>query len=90
MSIVNISFDTQKKSLYVSINGNKIDDVRSIYVDNYYEDESPHIELTTRKEDKKDGIVLENRVYASNTKKVNKKDCQIVDIDKYKPTIFKY
>ena len=90
MSVVNISFDTQKKSLYVSINGQKIENVRSIYVDHYYEDESPHIELVTRKEDKNDGIVIENRVYASDTSKVKDKDCEVVDIDKYEPKIWRY
>jgi hypothetical protein len=90
MSIISISFDTQKKTLYVSINGQKIDDVRNVYISRYYEDEAPHIELTTSKENKEDGVVVENRVYASNVQKVSRKDCEIVDIEKYEPKIFRY
>ena len=90
MSVVSISFDTQKKSLYVSINGTEISNVRYVTIDRYYEDENPHIELVTRKEDKNDGVVVENRVYASNIEKVTKKDYEIVDINKYEPKYFKY
>jgi len=92
MSIINMSFDTQKKQLYVSINGQEIDNVRQIYVSRYYDDENPMIEVVVRKEDKKDGVVVENRVYASDMNNVKNKSegCEVIDIEKYSPKCFRY
>jgi len=63
MAEINITYDTISKELSVTMNGQKLDDVRYIHVNNYY-DKEPSISIEMKPKEQ-DGMCFYTNVTAS-------------------------